>query len=381
MKYRKFGKLDWETSVLGFGAMRLPVYNEDPQNVDEKLAIEMIRHAIDNGVNYVDTAYPYHGGRSEIIVGKALKDGYRDKIRLATKMPVWLVNTPSDFDKYLAEQMEKLQTDHIDFYLLHTLNRTHWPKMKRLEVFKWAEKAIADGRIGHLGFSFHDDIELFKEIVDAYDNWVLAQIQYNFLDVEYQAGRQGLAYAHDKGLAVVVMEPIRGGQIVTDDPPEALAKIWQSAKTQRTIPDWALQWVWNHGEVTVALSGMTAMSHVTENLASADNSGIGSLSKDDLDVIDRVREEFVKRWPVPCTQCRYCMPCPNGVDIPYTFLMYNETIMYDNPRRGRLFYQRLPEENRADNCVECFECEEACPQQISIVQWLKKAHDWVGSGV
>ncbi|MBA3027739.1 MAG: aldo/keto reductase [Desulfobacteraceae bacterium] len=377
MKYRRLGKTDWDVSVLGFGAMRLPTLDNDPLKVNEPLAIEMIRHGIDQGINYVDTAYPYHGGQSEVVVGKALQDGYRDKIRLATKQPCWLVEKTDDFDKFLNEQLKKLQTDHIDFYLLHTLNRTFWPKVRDLDVLEWAEKAIADGRIGHLGFSFHDDLELFKEIVDSYDKWTLSQIQYNFLDVEFQAGRQGMKYAHDKGLAVVVMEPIRGGQIA-QKPPEAVAKIWASAKVQRALPDWALQWVWNHPEISVALSGMTDMHQLDENLASADQSGVGSLSKEELSIIDKVREEFTKLCPVPCTGCRYCMPCPNGVDIPYTFLMYNEAIMYDNPRKGQLFYQRLPAENQADKCVECFECEDACPQQISIVQWLKKAHDLLG---
>ncbi|MBU4055644.1 MAG: aldo/keto reductase [Proteobacteria bacterium] len=377
MKYRRLGKTDWDVSVLGFGAMRLPTLDNDPLKVNEPLAIEMIRHGIDQGINYVDTAYPYHGGQSEVVVGKALQDGYRDKIRLATKQPCWLVEKTDDFDKFLNEQLKKLQTDHIDFYLLHTLNRTFWPKVRDLDVLEWAEKAIADGRIGHLGFSFHDDLELFKEIVDSYDKWTLSQIQYNFLDVEFQAGRQGMKYAHDKGLAVVVMEPIRGGQIA-QKPPEAVAKIWAYAKVQRTLADWALQWVWNHPEISVALSGMTDMHQLDENLASADQSGVGSLSKEELSIIDKVREEFTKLCPVPCTGCRYCMPCPNGVDIPYTFLMYNEAIMYDNPRKGQLFYQRLPAENQADKCVECFECEDACPQQISIVQWLKKAHDLLG---
>ncbi|MBU4316817.1 MAG: aldo/keto reductase [Proteobacteria bacterium] len=377
MKYRRLGKTDWDVSVLGFGAMRLPTLDNDPLKVNEPLAIEMIRRGIDQGINYVDTAYPYHGGQSEVVVGKALQDGYREKIRLATKQPCWLVEKTDDFDKFLNEQLKKLQTDHIDFYLLHTLNRTFWPKVRDLDVLEWAEKAIADGRIGHLGFSFHDDLELFKEIVDAYDKWTLSQIQYNFLDVEFQAGRQGMKYAHDKGLAVVVMEPIRGGQIA-QKPPEAVAKIWASAKVQRALPDWALQWVWNHPEISVALSGMTTMQQLEENLTSADQSGAGSLSKEELSIIDNVREEFTKLCPVPCTGCRYCMPCPNGVDIPYTFLMYNEAIMYDNPRKGQLFYQRLPADNQADKCVECFECEDACPQQISIVQWLKKAHDLLG---
>ena len=377
MQYRPFGKLDWRVSVLGFGALRLPLIDNDPLNVDETLAIAMIRHGIDHGINYVDTAYAYHDGKSELVVGNALQDGYREKTRLATKQPVWLIEKTDDFDKYLNEQLDKLKTDHIDFYLLHTLNRTFWPKIRDLGVLDWAEKAVADGRIGHLGFSFHDDLEIFKEIVNAYDKWVLSQIQYNFLDIEFQAGREGMKYAFDKELAVVVMEPIRGG-LIAQEPPEAVAKIWQSAKTKRTLPDWALQWVWNHAEIPLALSGMSSMQQLEENLISADKATVGALSEEELVIIDEVRNEFTRLCPVPCTQCRYCMPCPNGVDIPYTFLMYNESMMYDNACMGRLFYQRLPADQQADKCQECYECEEACPQQIPIIEGLKKAHDWLG---
>ena len=377
MKYRQFGKLDWEVSVLGFGAMRLPVIDEQPANIDEPLAIEMIRHSIDQGVNYIDTSYAYHGGKSEIVVGKALKDGYREKVKLATKQPVWLIETADDFDKYLNEQLERLQTDHIEFYLLHTLNRTFWPKVRDLGVLKWAEKAIIDGRIGHLGFSFHDDLEMFKQIIDEYDKWALCQIQYNFLDIEYQAGKEGLKYANDKGLAVVIMEPLRGG-LITKEPPEPVAKLWESAPIQRTPADWALQWIWDHEESPMALSGMTEMRHVHENLLSAETATSGSLTEEELAIIDKVREQYTKLSPIPCTDCRYCMPCPHNVDIPYTLLSYNQAFMYDNAPRARLFYQRLPADQQANNCEECYECEDACPQHIEIVEWLKKAHDYVG---
>jgi len=376
MKYRKFGRLDWEVAVLGFGAMRLPTIGNDPSHVDEPQAIEMIRYAIDQGVNYLDTAYPYHEKHSEIVVGKALLNGYREKVKLATKLPSWLVESPDDFDRFLDEQLEKLQTDHIDFYLLHALNSTRWPKLRDWEVLNWAESALTDGRIHYLGFSFHDDFAVFKDIVNATDRWTFCQIQYNFMDIEYQAGIKGLQYAADKGLAVVVMEPLRGGQLTTKIP-KSVAELWESADIRRTPADWALQWIWNHSEVSVTLSGMSTMQHVIENLDSADRSGAGILTDEELILIDKVREEYRRLAPVPCTNCKYCMPCPNGVEITTIFEYYNESITYDNPRASRSLYGSLSEDEQADNCVECFECEEKCPQGIPISEYLKKAHTWL----
>jgi uncharacterized protein len=381
MKYRKFGKLAWEVSALGFGAMRLPVAGEKAApmgpNIDEPEAIKMIRHSIDKGVNYVDTAYPYHGGKSEVVVGKALKDGYRGKVKLATKMPSWFMASYADFDKYLNEQLEKLQTDHIDFYLLHSMNKDLWPKLRNLDVLKWAQKTIADGRIGHLGFSFHDSLDVFKEIVDAYDQWTFCQIQYNYMDIEYQAGTEGLKYAADKGLAVVIMEPLRGGAL-SKEPPASVKKILKDAGISRSSADLALQWIWNQPEVSVVLSGMTAMPHVVENVAGADHSGIGQLSAADLAVIERIREEYRKLSPIPCTGCNYCMPCSSGVNIPHAFAQYNDSVMYDDPRTARFRYRQNPKESWADNCVECLECEEKCPQEIKISEWLKKVHELLG---
>jgi len=376
MKYRKFGNLDWEVSVLGFGAMRLPVIGNDRARVEEPKAIEMIRHAIDDGVNYLDTAYPYHEEHGEIVVGRALLNGYRRKVKLATKLPAWLVETPEDFDRFLNQQLEKLQTDHVDFYLLHALNSTYWPKLRDWEVLNWAEGAIADGKIHHLGFSFHDDFDVFKEIVDAYDRWTLCQIQYNFMDIEYQAGTKGLQYAASRGLAVVIMEPLRGGQL-TLSIPDSIAGLWESARVRRTPADWALQWVWNHSEVSVLLSGMSTIEHVTENLISADRSGAGTLTKEELILIDKVRQEYRRITPVACTNCKYCMPCPNGVEIPTILQYYNDAIIYDNPGAPRFLYQNLLEDQRADQCIACFECEEKCPQGIPITEDLKKAHAWL----
>lgn len=371
MQYRKFGKLDWKGSVLGFGAMRLPQSSPKPSDVNGPEAIRMIRYAIDHGVNYVDTAYPYHEGQSERVVGRALKDGYREKVKLATKLPPWEVKSAADFDRIFNKQLERLQTN-IDFYLLHALNSRSWPKIRDLGVLDWAERLLADGRISQLGFSFHDEFDVFKEIVDAYDNWTFCQIQYNYMDTEYQAGRRGLEYAAGKGLAVVVMEPLRGGHI-TKKPAGQVARVWAEATPKRSQAEWGLLWVWNHPEVSVALSGMSTMEHVVENVAVADKARAGMLTAEDLALLKRVRQAYEGLSPIPCTDCGYCMPCENGVEIPRIFQIYNEARIYDDPQRGRMFYNGLPKEQRADQCTECRECTEACPQGIDIPEWLKKA--------
>lgn len=373
MKYRPFGKLDWQVSALGFGAMRLPTLEKDGNAIDEELATRMVRYAIDHGVNYVDTAYTYHGGQSESFLGRALQNGYRQRVRLATKLPTWLVQKADDFDRYLDEQLGRLQTDHIDFYLLHNLKLPVWPQMRDLGVLPRAEKALSDGRIGYLGFSFHDRFDVFKQILDEYDGWTFCQIQYNFMDVEYQAGRRGLEYASGKGLAVVVMEPVRGGRLARNIPP-AIQAIWDSAPVRRTPADWALQWVWNQPEVAVALSGMSAMEHVLQNLESADRSAPGSLNEAEMAVFPLVREKYRELCPIPCTDCRYCMPCPNGVNISRIFEVYNDAVMYDAPDFGRFLYGLLPESQQASACIECGECLTKCPQGIDIPQWLKQAH-------
>jgi predicted aldo/keto reductase-like oxidoreductase len=387
MQYRKFGKLDWKVSALGFGAMRLPVQGDGKStphlfnpNIDEAEATQMIRYAVDNGVNYLDTAYPYHAGKSEVVVGRALKGGYREKIKLATKMPTWSIEKYEDFDRFLIEQLGRLQTDHLDFYLLHGLNKSRWPFVRDLGVLKWAEEKIASGQFSYLGFSFHDDLSTFKEIVDGYDDWAFCQIQYNFMDTDFQAGTEGLGYAAEKGIAVVTMEPLRGGQL-TKEPPNSVKKIWDSAPAKRSPADWALQWNWNQPEVSVVLSGMSSMQHVVENVESANRSGINILSDEELSTIEEVSEEYRKLCPIPCTRCSYCMPCPSGVDIPHVFTQYNDAMMYDDPAVSRFRYGMItPEEKRADKCVECLECEEKCPQEIPITEWLKKCHSFLMPG-
>jgi|TARA_B100001971_G_C18263294_1_gene589191 hypothetical protein len=380
LRYRKFGKLDWKVSALGFGAMRLPVLDRDSSKIDEPEAIKMIRHAIDCGLNYVDTAYPYHGGNSERLVAKALKDGYRQKVALATKMPLRHVETHEDFDRLLNEQLDKLETDRIDFYLLHALRRMSWPKVRDLGIIAWAEEKISEGKIGHFGFSFHDTFEMFKEIVDAYDGWTFCQIQYNYMDTESSSkapGIKGLKYAASKGLAVIVMEPIQGGRLAMA-PPVEIQRIWNEAETRRTGAEWALQWVWNQPEVAVVLSGMSIMRHVEENLVSAGRSGPKTLTEKELVLVKRVKGKYNELGYIGCTKCNYCQPCPEGVLIPdiIEVLNQNYTSMMEETRSA--YHIAIPVEGRASLCVACGECEEQCPQTLpitSLMQGTARSHD------
>lgn len=381
MKYRKFGKLDWEVSALGFGAMRLPVVNNDFGHVDEAEAIRMMRYAFDHGVNYVDSAYGYHHGGSEVVIGKALQGGYREKVKVATKLACHEVNVSADFDRCLNEQLKRLQTNHIDFYLLHHLNKLIWPKMRDLGILRWADGAIADGRIRYFGFSFHDSFEVLKEIISAYGNWTVCQIQYNYMDENFQAGTRGLEYAYKKGLAVVVMEPIKGGRITVF--PEEVARLWASAPVQRTPSEWALRWVWNHPEVTTVLSGMSTMEQVVENVASAEHSEPYNLTADELVLLARVRDACRSLSPVACTGCRYCVPCPNGVDIPRIFEFYNEAVIFHDVDRRRRMYidpNMIKAEQRADKCLKCEQCLEKCPQKVSVPEKLEEAHAFLTKG-
>ncbi|MCF7833101.1 MAG: aldo/keto reductase [Candidatus Marinimicrobia bacterium] len=378
MKYRKFGKTGEKLSALGFGCMRLPVVNGDMNNIDEPKAISIIRQAIDGGVNYIDTAWGYHGGNSEPVTAKALANGYREKVQLATKLPCWLVNEPSDMDKYLNLQLEKLQTDHIDFYLLHALNRKSWENMKENGLFDFLPRIKADGRVRYVGFSFHDSYEVFEDIINAYD-WDFCQIQYNILDEKYQAGLKGLKLAAKKGMGVVIMEPLRGGGL-TNNIPENIQEAWDNIKPQRTPVDWALSWLWDQKEVGILISGMNEPWHITENLEVASRSGIGTLTEDNKEQLKNVRDMYHDRIIVNCTQCAYCMPCTHGVNIPSCFQFLNHGSMINNLEEGKRLYNILvKEEQRASHCIACGECLDKCPQQLPIPQTMEMVVEKFGS--
>ena len=381
MLYRTLGEFGPEVSILGFGCMRLPVIGGEQHVIDYPLATSMLRDAIDAGVTYVDTAFPYHGtgfgqpGESERFVGTALADGYRERVLLATKMPSWLIKTRDDMERHLEGQLERLQTDHIDCYLLHALNATYWEALVAADVFAFLNDAIADGRIRYAGFSFHDELSLFKTIVDAYP-WAFAQIQYNLLDVDYQAGRDGLHYAAERGLGVIVMEPLKGGRLAGRVPDDVCAA-WDTATVKRTPAQWALRWVWDQPEVSLLLSGMSAPEQVADNLATADTGEPDSLATEERELVATVRDIYRSRTKADCTACKYCMPCPSGVDIPGVFACLNNASLYDDFEGAKASYLEKVTE-KASACTLCGACIPKCPQHIEIPDVLREALELFG---
>ena len=386
MKYRNMGSLPWKVSALGFGAMRLPSKGI-LRGVDEKKAVEIIRFGIEQGINYIDTAWIYHLGQSERVLGMALADGYREKVRVATKLPMFMVRDEEGFDKYLNQQLERLRVPCIDLYLFHSMDQGNFAKVKRFNLIDKMEKARAQGKIKYIGFSFHDTLPVFREIIDYYP-WDMTQIQYNYMDNAIQAGSDGLRYAHEKGIAVVVMEPVKGGQLA--NPPQEALHVMKNAPVSRTPVDWALQFVWNRPEVACVLSGMGSRKMVEENCASADASGAGTLSEAELCVVDTLAGIYRKRIVVPCTACRYCVPCPSGVDIPQNFALLNNKaagsesdfgsrvklwLITRNYRKLAKSKKELPRKNNrgsASLCTRCNACLPKCPQKIRIPDELEK---------
>jgi predicted aldo/keto reductase-like oxidoreductase len=377
MQYRQFGKIG-KNSALGFGAMRLPVIGGKTSEIDTTEAIKMIRYAIDNGVDYVDTAWTYHGKNSEIVVGMALRDGYREKVKLATKSPTWLIEKADDWDYFLDKQLEKLQTDTIDYYLQHELNKERWEKFKKFNLWEKAMQAKKAGKIRHFGFSFHDSYEVFADILDSYD-WEFCQIQLNYLDYDYQAGLQGLLKASSKNIGVVIMEPLRGGRLVNGIPKNVEEK-FKAHPSGRKPFEWAFRWLVNQPGVSTILSGMSTFEQVRENieLFSRDDMVPNHMSADELKFIDEIVELWEAATRINCTGCNYCMPCPNGVDIPGSFMIFNNRHSGDFSaiENAEKDYKKLIEEKKdASVCKECGKCEEACPQHIPIMENLKKLRD------
>jgi predicted aldo/keto reductase-like oxidoreductase len=360
--------------------MRLPVVDGNPNgpNINEAEAVRMIRHALDRGVNYFDTAYIYHEGASETVLGKALR-GHRDHVKIATKSAVWLIEKESDFDRMLNEQLHRLQTDHIDFYLLHALDKKRWNEfVLKFKLLEKADAAIRDGRIRHLGFSFHDNYGSLPGIINGYDGWTFCQIQYNYMDTENQAGTQGLKLAAARGLAVVIMEPLLGGRLA--NPPASIRQVIERSSVKRSPVDWALQWLWDQPEVSVVLSGMSNLDQVKANLDSAAHARSHSFQAADLKLIANLQQKYRERSAIPCTKCNYCMPCPNGVNIPANFEIYNEAFLHEDIPGARFKYQIfIPEAARAGVCVACHDCEDHCPQKIPISDWMPKVHALLGA--
>ncbi len=373
MLYRKVPQTGDDLSILGFGCMRLPA-KTGGTGIDEERAIRQLRYAIDHGVNYVDTAPAYHFGKSEQILGRALGGGYREKVRLATKLPPWSVRARGDMDRILNSQLAALKTDHIDYYLLHSLTKESFERLKKIGVLEFLTAAKKDGRIRNAGFSTHEDLPAFREIVDSYD-WTFCQIQYNYLDEHNQAGTEGLKYAHEKNLAVMIMEPLRGGNLGGQVPDE-VKKIWDGSPVKRTPAGWGLRWVWNHPEVTVVLSGMNDEAHIDENLKTAADAYPGSLTEEDLSRIGQVRDMYGQLMKVGCTGCSYCMPCPAGVDIPGCFSLYNDHHLFSFNRMAKFQYfgrhgGLMGGVSYAGLCRSCGKCEKACPQHLPIRDLLK----------
>ncbi|GAB4248385.1 MAG: aldo/keto reductase [Thermoleophilia bacterium] len=376
MRYRRLGRTDENVSILGFGAMRLPVLGGEHHNMDVPQATEMLHFALEHGVNYVDTAYPYHGrshsepGASETFLGDALQGGYREKVLLATKLPSWLVERSEDMDRFLEGQLKRLKTEVVDCYLLHSLNEGTWERLRRLNVLEFLDRAKQDGRIRYAGFSFHGGPDLFPRIVDAY-GWDFCQIQYNYMDVDYQAGAAGLRYAGDKGLGVVIMEPLKGGRLAARIPPE-VERIWEQAPFRRSPVEWALRFVWNDPRVSLLLSGMSSPAQVRQNVLLAEGGEPDSLSAEELELIARVRAVYRSRTRADCTQCKYCLPCPSGVDIPRVLEHLNDAALFRSLEETRLSYSQ-GRTGLASECSQCAECEESCPQGLPIRDLMTEA--------
>ncbi|MEH0021591.1 MAG: aldo/keto reductase [Desulfobacter sp.] len=370
MEYRYIPKTNDKLSVLGFGCMRLPVDNT--RAIDTPRAIAQIRYAIDNGVNYLDTAWPYHSGQSEPLLGKALEDGYRERVRIATKLPSWMVKSRKQMDEFLDAQLGFLKTGTIDYYLIHNLAGPMWAHLKQLGVLNFIDQAKKDGRIANAGFSFHGNIEDFKTIVDDYP-WEICQIQYNYLDEFHQAGTEGLEYAASKDLGVIIMEPLRGGKLGMPEPPPEVAEVWGKADVSRPPVEWALRWIWDRPEVTVVLSGMNEEDHIRQNLDIAGKAVPGTLTPKEQSLVKEAAGTYKRLMQVGCTGCEYCKPCPADVNISSAFDVLNTLHLFKNEqeakflyaiRCGDIFSGGTP--GYASQCVQCGECLDKCPQQIPI---------------
>lgn len=366
MEKRRLEKLGIETSLLGYGCMRFPTNAEG--KIDREKAFALLDRAIKSGVNYIDTAYPYHNGESELVVGEALKKYNRKSLYLATKLPLWSVNSLEDVDRLFNEQLNKLQVDYIDFYLMHAMNGDNFRKMVKLGVVKRLEELKAEGKIKYLGFSFHDSYEAFEEIIN-YRDWDFCQIQLNYMDTNEQAGMKGYELTEKKGVPLIIMEPVKGGTLANfaDD----IMEQFHALDADASAASFALRFVGSLPNVKVVLSGMTTMEQLEDNLKTFTD--FCPLDQKELDTIEHIVELLNSRVQNGCTGCRYCMPCPAGVNIPENFRAWNTYHMYQNYHVVSWKWEHeIGEAAQAKNCIECGKCEKACPQKLSIREDLKR---------
>ncbi len=373
MLYRKVPKSGESLSILGFGCMRFPQMNG---KIVEEKALNLIETAMEHGINYFDTAFVYHNGENEKFLGKSIIPKYRNSIKVATKLPPWHVNIHDDMEKLFNSQLKKLRTDYVNYYLVHGIDcKATWERMKSLGLLDFLNKLKKNGYILNAGFSYHGDLLTFKEIVDEYD-WDMCQIQYNYLDENNQAGTEGLEYAAGKNLGVVIMEPLRGGNLVKNIPYE-VQDLLKDSQINKTPAELALRWIWNHPEVTVVLSGMNGESQILENSCIADNAYANSMCVKDLFAVNTIKSIYKKLMKVECTGCKYCMPCPSGVNIPLCFELLNKKYMFNDSRVILEYYNSLfnlstNERSSPSLCKQCGICEKKCPQKIPIRKMLKK---------
>ena len=371
MKYREFGKLGIKGSAFGLGCMRFNGPASGDSVIDEQKAISLIRRAIDGGVTYIDTAYVYLDKTSEIVLGKALLDGYRDRVTIATKMPAEAVHDRAEMEALFAEELGKLQTDRIDFYLMHGINREKWDYFKSIGAPEFFDELKREGRIRYKCFSFHGPYDEFEYIINDWD-WDMTQIQYNFMDVNNQAGTKGLELAGRLGIPVVIMEGLLGGRLA--NAPDNVQALYDAYPVKRTPVEWAFRWLCNHPEVATVLSGCNEAEQIDENLRIFDTVEPGIMTAEELTLIDSVREAYISRTKIGCTGCRYCMPCPNGVNIPGIFSAWNNVSLYNvKPETDWVFRMLTENGETADKCIGCGACEAACPQHLGIIESLKNA--------
>lgn len=372
MEYRTFNKTGEKISLFGFGTMRMPVHEDGSLNHEE--SVRMIRHAIDKGCNYVDTAYMYHKGESEVAVGEALKGTYRYKVFLADKMPVWLAKDEEQMKKIFFEQLDRLKTDHIDFYLVHNITVPIWARAKKFNLMDFLLKQQKEGRIKHIGFSFHDEVDFFCQVLEEFP-WDFCQIQFNYMDTHFQAGLKGLMKAASMNIPVIVMEPLKGGKLA-DKVPAGIMKEFAKSEVKRTPASWALRWVANFPEVLTILNGVHSYNQLEENLATLSDARENALTIEEKHLIDNVATKYRKMEVYPCTDCKYCLPCTVKLDIPTIIDLYNQYHLYEKSEKIQADYDLwFGEKRRASKCTACGQCEEQCPQHLPIIEIMKKASE------